>query len=168
MNLRNKILIITLILSILLGITTAFGNNIYAKTNTITVVGEEINSEQSQKEQNEYYENLEEPIQYINYFTIINEDTKEDMSQAGLGDLIYEQIGFSRTIDYTKGNYSFVMYSYEYVGESFTLENLGTFTYKGLENDEHIYKLKITNNGFKRPEKEARYFKLTQTNTETN
>ena len=165
----NNIIFISLFILCILGIA----NNVFAIEQTRTLEGREVTEEEFLNPQYEReFSEDGQPVGTLRAFLIPEEyPSKPDYFSAG------EPGGCEKgtiiEMDYIGKSFRFE--SYQYLGESFTINDLGTFNYSGKEKSlifeertYYIYNCKITNNDFKRNYGEVRYFELIETDLLTN
>lgn len=124
------------------------GKNVFEIENkdlTLTVL-KGTSLEKYAKENNTKYNTIENDI----VTAIIDIVDKNGASQPRMGgaDDLYSFIGLPKGSNY--GECYYQLYFEEYVGNTLSVEGLGTFTYEkkedvGMQNEQYIYKCKITN-----------------------
>ena len=163
----KSILIISLLILCILGIK----NYVYAVESDRSINSVEIKKTQAELKELMYKIEFEDSDENssLKIFTVIDEKGEDEY--LGLGGIGFAKKTIINDIDYI--NKYFLFESSNYLGESFYVENLGTFKYEGynksitFNDNSYIYKCKITNNNFKKEDGQISYFEITETNLET-
>ena len=163
----KDILIILLFLLFILGIKS----NVYAVESNRNIKGVEIKKTQAELKDlmnRIEFEDFDENSS-LKFFTVIDENGEDEY--MGLGGIGFSKKTIINDIDYI--NKYFLFESNNYLGESFYIENLGTFKYDGysksiaFDDNYYIYKCKIDNNNFKKDDGLISYFEITENDLNT-
>ena len=164
---RKNILTILLFLLFILGIKS----NVYAVESNRNIKGVEIKKTQAELKDlmnKSEFEDFDENSS-LKFFTVIDENGEDEY--MGLGGIGFSKKTIINDIDYI--NKYFLFESNNYLGESFYIENLGTFKYDGysksiaFDDNSYMYKCKIDNNNFKKDDGLIRYFEITENDLNT-
>lgn len=163
----KNILTILLFLLFILGIKS----NVYAVESNRNIKGVEIKKTQAELKDlmnKSEFEDFDENSS-LKFFTVIDENGEDEY--MGLGGIGFSKKTIINDIDYI--NKYFLFESNNYLGESFYIENLGTFKYDGysksiaFDDNSYMYKCKIDNNNFKKDDGLIRYFEITENDLNT-
>ena len=163
----KNILTILLFLLFILGIK----NNVYAVESNRNIKGVEIKKTQAELKDlmnRSEFEDFDENSS-LKFFTVIDENGEDEY--MGLGGIGFSKKTIINDIDYI--NKYFLFESNNYLGESFYIENLGTFKYDGysksidFDDNSYMYKCKIDNNNFKKDDGLIRYFEIPENDLNT-
>ena len=163
----KNILTILLFLLFILGIK----NNVYAVESNRNIKGVEIKKTQAELKDlmnRSEFEDFDENSS-LKFFTVIDENGEDEY--MGLGGIGFSKKTIINDIDYI--NKYFLFESDNYLGESFYIENLGTFKYDGysksiaFDDNSYKYKCKIDNNNFKKDDGLIRYFEIPENDLNT-
>ena len=163
----KNILTILLFLLFILGIKS----NVYAVESNRNIKGVEIKKTQAELKDlmnRSEFEDFDENSS-LKFFTVIDENGEDEY--MGLGGIGFSKKTIINDIDYI--NKYFLFESDNYLGESFYIENLGTFKYDGysksiaFDDNSYKYKCKIDNNNFKKDDGLIRYFEIPENDLNT-
>lgn len=163
----KNILTILLFLLFILGIKS----NVYAVESNRNIKGVEIKKTQAELKDlmnKSEFEDFDENSS-LKFFTVIDENGEDEY--MGLGGIGFSKKTIINDIDYI--NKYFLFESNNYLGESFYIENLGTFKYDGysksiaFDDNSYKYKCKIDNNNFKKDDGLIRYFEIPENDLNT-
>ena len=163
----KNILTILLFLLFILGIKS----NVYAVESNRNIKGVEIKKTQAELKDlmnKSEFEDFDENSS-LKFFTVIDENGEDEY--MGLGGIGFSKKTIINDIDYI--NKYFLFESNNYLGESFYIENLGTFKYDGysksiaFDDNSYKYKCKIDNNNFKKDDGLISYFEITENDLNT-
>ena len=163
----KNILTILLFLLFILGIKS----NVYAVESNRNIKGVEIKKTQAELKDlmnKSEFEDFDENSS-LKFFTVIDENGEDEY--MGLGGIGFSKKTIINDIDYI--NKYFLFESNNYLGESFYIENLGTFKYDGysksidFDDNSYMYKCKIDNNNFKKDDGLIRYFEIPENDLNT-